>query len=128
MKSDVELACGLSCWIVLTGTPLFDEITPNVSPACTVQNRCPVLAVAVVVRAFVVTAFVVFAFAFVVVTCRRGAVGTEVVVSAFVRPDSSPDRTRRIAIVAASRNAAGPTYRRQSRSPATSRTRSRSAA
>jgi hypothetical protein len=110
MKSDVELACGLSCWIVRTGTPLFDEITPKVSPACTVQNRCPaVLVGAVLVAAFVVTAFVVRAFAFVVGTCLRAAVVVGVVVCARVRPDSRPERTRMIAIVAASRNAAGPT-------------------
>ena len=39
MKSDVEDTFGFSRSSVDTGTPLFDEITPNVSPACTVQNR-----------------------------------------------------------------------------------------
>jgi hypothetical protein len=120
MWSDVEVTFGFSRWIVLTGTPLFDEITPKVSPARTVQNRRPAgLALAVVVRAFA---------AVVVRPCLRGAVGTETGVRAGVRPASSPDRTSRIAIVAASRNAAGATYRFHPRRRATSRTRSRSPA
>jgi hypothetical protein len=38
MKSDVDFALGFSRWIVAAGTPLLDEITPKVSPGCTVQN------------------------------------------------------------------------------------------
>ena len=38
MKSDVDAAFGFSRSILFTGTPVFDEITANVSPALTVQN------------------------------------------------------------------------------------------
>ena len=39
MKSDVECTFGLSRTIVATGTPDFEEITANVSPARTIQKR-----------------------------------------------------------------------------------------
>lgn len=118
MKSDVDFTLGFSRSMVATGTPLFVEITPKVSPACTVQNRLPVgLPLTVVVPAVDVTAM-----------CLRGTVGTVTGACPASVPASSPARIRRTAIVAASRNAAGATKRRQSRRPATSRTRSRSPA
>ena len=39
MKSEVECTFGLSRTIVATGTPDFEEITANVSPARTTQKR-----------------------------------------------------------------------------------------
>jgi hypothetical protein len=79
MKSVVELAFGFSFSIVATGTPVFCAMTPNVSPAYTVQN----LGVFVVVTAVATEAVGVVA------SCRR------------------PERTSTTAIVTASRNAAG---------------------
>ena len=104
MKSDVEDTFGFSCSIVATGTPVFDEITPNVSPACTVQYCAPLG----------------FGFGFgfrvvfvgvVVATCLRGLAGA-VAVGAFaplLPPDSSPERMSTTASVAARRKAAGAT-------------------
>jgi hypothetical protein len=96
MKSDVEWTFGFSFTIVATGTPDFDEITLNVSPACTVQDRRPLgFEFRVVVRAVVVA------------MCLRGVVGTETVACDVFPPASSPERISTIAIVAASKNAAG---------------------
>ena len=39
MNKEVDFTFGFSCSIVATATPDLDEITPKVSPACTVQNR-----------------------------------------------------------------------------------------
>lgn len=101
MNSDVEDALGFNCSIVATGTPVFDEITPNVSPACTVQYCTP----------FGLGLRVVFVLVVVVVaTCLRGLAA--VTVGAFARlapPDSSPERMSTIASVAARRKAAGAT-------------------
>ena len=113
MKSEVDFTFGFSCWIVATGTPDFVEITPKVSPAWTVQNRGPA---AVVVDARVVVDDD---------TVFRGCVTTAVVVVDRDAPDCSPERMSTMAIVAASRNAAGATYRRQSSRGTTSRMRSR---
>jgi len=116
MNRDVDFTVGFSCWIVATGTPDFVEMTPKVSPACTVQNRGPALVVAVpAVDVDVDTVLCVVCTATVVV------VGFEV-------PACRPERMSRTAIVAASRNAAGATYRRQSSRGTTSRMRSRSPA
>lgn len=113
MNSEVDFTFGFSCWIVATGTPDFDEMTPKVSPACTVQNReldvvlvapCVVVCVETVVPGCVTSADVV--------------VGVDV-------PACRPERMSRTATVAASRNAAGATYRRLSSRGTTSRTRSR---
>jgi hypothetical protein len=115
MNNEVDFTLGFSCSIVATGTPDFDEMTPKVSPACTVQNRGPALVV--VVPPVVVGDE----------TVLRGCVGVADVLCRLGAPACSPERTSRMAIVAASRNAAGATYRRQS-SRATSRMRSRSLA
>src|SRR5881397_1292532 len=101
MNSEVDLTFGFSRWIVATGTPDFDEMTPKVSPACTVQNRGPAVVVVeprVVVRDTVLCGCV---------TTAEVVVGVEV-------PARRPERMSRTATVAASRNAAGATYRRQS--------------
>ena len=37
MKSDVDVTFGFSLWILATGTPVLVEMTPNVSPALTLQ-------------------------------------------------------------------------------------------
>jgi hypothetical protein len=115
MKSEVDFTVGFSCSIVATGTPDFVEMTPKVSPACTIQKRGP--------DAVVVVPLVV---AVEVDTVLCGRLGTEIaaVVAPGV-PAFSPDRMSRTAIVAASRNAAGATYRRQSSRGTTSRMRSR---
>ena len=120
MKSEVDFTFGFSCSIVATGTPDFEEMTPKVSPACTVQNFVPDVVVVVVDRPELV---VVGAE-----TVLRGAVVTAVVRAFEDEPDCRPERTRRMAIVAASRNAAGARYRRHSSGGTTSRTRPRSPA
>jgi hypothetical protein len=112
MNSEVDFAFGFNCWIVATGTPVFVEMTPKVSPACTVQNRGP--DAVVVVDPVVVDVDTVWCG---VVETAEDFVG--------LVPDCRPERMSTIAIVAASRNAAGATYRRQSSRGTTSRTRSR---
>ena len=118
MKSEVDFTFGFSCSIVATGTPDFVEMTPKVSPALTVQNRG--VDELVVVRPD--DALVV------VDTGLCGVVTTAAVVAGFAVPACRPERMSRTAIVAASRNAAGATYRRQSSGGTTSRMRSRSPA
>lgn len=54
MNKEVDFTVGFSCSIVATGTPDFVEMTPKVSPACTVQNRGPAFVVLVVVPPVVV--------------------------------------------------------------------------
>jgi hypothetical protein len=93
MKSDVELAFGFSFSIVATGTPVFCEMTPKVSPALTVQN------LAVVVEREVVA------------TVRVEAVGV-------LASPRRPERTSTTAIVTASRKTTGAAYRRTSPSRA----------
>ena len=97
MKRDVDLTFGLSRSIVATGTPDFDEITPNVSPACTVQNRC------------VDDVRVTFGFVFAarVVSTRFPGGVTLVVVRVGEPPFSRPEWINTTATVAASRNPAG---------------------
>jgi hypothetical protein len=114
MNSEVDFTLGLSCWIVATGTPDFVEMTPKVSPAFTVQNRGP---------AEVVVAPPVVVVGDETVLC--GWVDTDTVVAGFEVPAWRPERMSRTATVAASRNAAGATYRRQSSLGTTSRMRSR---
>ena len=109
MKSEVDFTLGFSCWSVATGTPDFEEMTPKVSPACTVQNLG--------LDGFVVTRLVVVSAD----TVLGGAVGACAPVVDPDVPAWSPDRMSRITIVAASRNAAGATYRRQSSRGTTSR-------
>lgn len=117
MNNEVDFTFGFSFSIVATGTPDFVEMTPKVSPACTVQNR-----------GVDELGFVRPDEAFVDVdTALCGAVTTAVVVGVEV-PACRPERMSRMAIVAASRNAAGATYRRQSSRGTTSRMRSRSPA
>ena len=113
MNSEVDFTFGFSCWIVATGTPDFDEMTPKVSPACTVQNRG--LDVVVVAPCVVVCDE----------TVVRGCVTSAEVVVGVDVPACRPERMSRTATVAASRNAAGATYRRLSSRGTTSRTRSR---
>jgi hypothetical protein len=114
MNSEVDFTFGLSCWIVATGTPDFVEMTPKVSPAFTVQNRnVDELVVVCPDEAFVD-----------VDTVLCGVV-TIAVVAGFEVPAWRPERMRRTATVAASRNAAGATYRRHSSLGTTSRMRSR---
>jgi hypothetical protein len=115
MNSEVDFTFGFNCWIVATGTPDFVEITLNVSPACTVQNR-GVVDELVVVRA---------AVAFVDVDTVFCDVVTTAVLAGLEVPDRRPERMSTIATVAASRNAAGATYRRKSSRGTTSRMRSR---
>jgi hypothetical protein len=117
MNREVDFTFGFSCWIVATGTPDFVEITPKVSPACTVQKRG--VDELVVVRPDVVLVDVD--------TVLCGADATAVVGGVDV-PDCRPERMSRMATVAASRNAAGAAYRRQSSRGTTSRMRSRSPA
>jgi len=117
MNSEVDFTVGFSCWIVATGTPDFVEMTPKVSPACTVQNRGLDAVVVVRPREALVD----------VETVLTGAV-TTALAAGFEVPDCRPERMSRMAIVAASRNAAGATYRRQSSRGTTSRMRSRSPA
>jgi hypothetical protein len=112
MNSEVDFTFGLSCWSVATGTPDFVEMTPKVSPAFTVQNRG--VDELVVVPPDVVGEETVLC----------GAV-TIAVVAGFEVPAWRPERMRRTATVAASRNAAGATYRRHSSLGTTSRMRSR---
>jgi hypothetical protein len=116
MNSEVDFTFGFSCWIVATGTPDFVAMTPKVSPAFTVQNRG--------VDELVVVPPVVVGDE----TVLCGCVDTATVVAGFDVPDSRPERMSRTATVAASRNAAGATYRRQSSLGTTSRMRSRSPA
>ena len=118
MKSEVDFTFGFSCSIVATGTPDFVEMTPKVSPACTVQNRG--FDAVVVVRPCEAVVDVE--------TVLCGVVTTTDVVAGFEVPACRPERMSRTAIVAASRNAAGATYRRQSSGGTTSRMRSRSPA
>jgi hypothetical protein len=100
MKRVVDDAFGFSRWIVATETPLLAEMTPNVSPACTVQN-CFSEAVVVFVRLVV---------GVVVDIVRTGGAGIVAVVPAEGDlPAFMPARISTIAIVAASKNAAGPT-------------------
>jgi hypothetical protein len=94
MNNEVDLTFGFSCSIVATGTPVFDEITPKVSPAWTTQNRRAVLGV-------------VFVFVLVVATTLCVVAGTPTVVAVVEPPACNPDRMSSTAIVAASRNAAG---------------------
>jgi hypothetical protein len=98
MKSDVDFTVGFRCWMAAIDTPDLDAITANVSPACTLQNLPPT-----VFRFF----FVVVVDGVVVTTCLRDVVGTDTPGGELLRPDSSPERTSTIAIVAARRNAAG---------------------
>src|SRR4051812_45683361 len=100
MNSEVDFTLGFSCSIVVTATPVCAEITAKVSPARTVQYRFAGALDLVVVAAVVVAAGTVA----VVVTCGAGAGRL---------PACSPERTSSTATVAASRNAAGPAYRRQ---------------
>jgi hypothetical protein len=100
MKSEVDFTDGLSVSRVDIGTPDFDEITPKVSPACTVQKRAPL--------GFGFD-FLVVVNAVVVAMCLRGIVGTGMVACDAFPPASSPERIRMTAIVAASKNAAGAT-------------------
>ena len=94
MKSEVDVTFGFSLWILAMGTPVSVEMTPNVSPAFTVQYS-RLLAV--------------------VDTCGDGGMALVVVVAGGVdEPCSSPDRTSATAMVTASRNAAGAAYRRHS--------------
>ena len=116
MNSEVDFTFGFSCWIVATGTPDFVEMTPKVSPALTVHNRGPA---AVVVNLPVVVGDE---------TVLRGCVDPATVVAGVAVPACRPERMSRTATVAASRNAAGATYRRQSSLGTTSRMRSRSPA
>jgi hypothetical protein len=94
MKRDVDFTFGFSRSRVATGTPDFEEITPNVSPARTVQNR---RAAFVWVRVLVVVPAVVSA-------CFAGCVT--------VVGDRPPELwraewIRTTAIVTATRNPAG---------------------
>ena len=119
MNKEVDFTFGFNCSILATGTPDFVEITPKVSPACTIQNRGPAFVeVVVVVRPVVVGDETVF----------RGCVGVASVRCGREVPACRPERISRMAIVAASRKAAGATYRRQSARGTTSRMRSRSPA
>ena len=94
MKSEVDVTFGFNRSILETGTPVLVEMTPNVSPALTVQY-CRLFAV--------------------VETCGDfGMLLVVVVVGDVDDVCSSPDRTSATAIVTASRNAAGAAYRRQS--------------
>lgn len=116
MNSEVDFTLGFSCWIVATGTPDFVEITPKVSPAFTIQNR-GVGDVVVLPDETVVDVDT----ALCVVCAAPVVVDREV-------PACRPERMSKMAIVAASRNAAGATYRRQFSRGTTSRMRSRSPA
>src|SRR4051812_10688632 len=102
MKSEVDFTFGFSCSMVATGMPVFAEMTANVSPARTIQNRGP--AAVVVVVAVVVERRGLLLVA-VVGACGCVAVRPAAVV--VVAPERRPDRIGRTAIVAASRNAAG---------------------
>ncbi len=94
MKSEVDVTFGFNRSILETGTRVLVEMTPNVSPALTVQY-CRLFAV--------------------VETCGDfGMLLVVVVVGDVDDLCSSPDRTSATAIVTASRNAAGAAYRRQS--------------
>ncbi len=94
MKSEVDFTLGLSCSIVVTGTPVWAEITPKVSPARTVQNR----------RGAVFFVLVVVAKVAVEVLAGAETVGAGF---ALLFPDWMPARTRTTATVTASSNAAG---------------------
>lgn len=96
MNREVDFTFGFSCSIVATATPVFDEMTPNVSPACTVQNR------RVGAGLFAVLVGVVF-----VVTTLCVVAGTPLVVTCVALPAWRPERMRSTAMVAASRKAAG---------------------
>jgi hypothetical protein len=99
MKSEVECTVGFSCSIVATGTPAFVEMTPNVSPAFTIQNRRPTGFFVVTVRETVVEPAVV--------PCAVVVTGTVVVPRELLPPASRPEWINTIAIVAASKNAPG---------------------
>ena len=105
MKSDVDFTLGFSRSMVATGTPVFAEMTANVSPARTVQNRGPDVVFVVLV--------VVVARGRVVVASLAVVVRTAAVV--VVGPERRPERISSTAMVAASRNAAGAAKRRQGR-------------
>ena len=106
MNSDVDETLGLSRCSSATGTPDFEEITPYVSPALTIQNRDEVADV--VVFAVVFVFFFFFFFVVVVVATRLiGVVGTWTALVELVPPASSPERMRRTATVAASRRCCG---------------------
>ena len=78
MKSDVDVTFGFSLWILATGTPVLVEMTPNVSPALTLQYS----------RLFAV-----------VEICGDGGMRrVVVVVRALEEPCSRPDRTSATAI------------------------------
>ena len=87
MKSDVDVTFGFSLWILATGTPVFAEMTPKVSPALTLQYPSCSRSSRPVVTA--------------------GCSSSSSWCSASSEPCSSPDRTRATATVTASRNAAG---------------------
>jgi hypothetical protein len=118
MNSEVDFTFGFNCWSVATGTPDFVEMTPKVSPACTVQNRG--VDALVVVRPDEALVDVD------TVLCGAGTTA-EVIVRVDV-PACRPERMSKMPTVAASKNAAGATYRRQSSRGTTSRMRSRSPA
>src|SRR4051812_24206872 len=90
MNSEVDFTFGFSRWIVATGTPDFDEMTPKGARACTVQNRGRALVV-VVPRGVVCD-----------VTVFCGCVTTADVVVGVDEPACRPERMSRMAIVAAS--------------------------
>jgi hypothetical protein len=118
MNSEVDFTFGFSCWSVATGTPDFVEMTPKVSPACTVQNRAAGEVVVVCPDEALVDVDTVLCGD---VTTAEVGLGVDV-------PACRPERMSRMTTVAASRNAAGATYRRQSSRGTTSRMRSRSPA
>ena len=96
MNNEVDFTFGFNCSMVETGTPDFEEMTPKVSPARTVQNlRADVAAVG---RLPVVVGDA---------TVLCGGAGAPELVPEPDVPDCRPERMSRTAIVAASRNAAG---------------------
>jgi hypothetical protein len=95
MKSEVECTVGFSCSMVATGTAAFVEMTPNVSPAWTIQNRRATAGF-----------FVVTVRETVVELCVVVVTGT-VVPRELLPPALRPEWISTIAIVAASKNAPG---------------------
>ena len=98
MKSEVDFTCGFSFSIVATGTPVWEEITPKLSPARTVQKRLPAAPV------------LVWDEPLVVVVAPAGCEGADAVTVSDAGdgdPVWSPARTSTTAIVTAARNAAG---------------------
>jgi hypothetical protein len=96
MKREVECTVGFSCSMVATGTPAFVEMTPNVSPAWTIQKRRPTAGF-----------FVVTVRETVVELCVVVVTGTVVVPRELLPPALRPEWISTIAIVAASKNAPG---------------------